>query len=144
MVARLRGIADKYLKGTKRRLTLAVLMSLLFFFLGVEWPLILVTLIGLAISLPMPKVFDSWFSRVFVAFFFWFSLIQIGALIQKYSYPAGGFGFVALFVAAAVIAVVWFARDKLDNQAPTKVFNIKDAAVMSGLIVFIVPLLLSI
>lgn len=120
------------------RALLLLLATLVAYWFGVQWPFLVSALVLLAIYAPMPKVFNSWLSRLLMSVVMLYALLQVAALIQIYVWPGGKFGFIAAMVAAFIAAIILVFRASA-KVAEIKIFTFNDAAVLVGCALFLVP-----
>lgn len=127
-------------KSPKGIATLAVFVSLLIYWLGFELPFLLAALVSVALFIPMPKVFDSWFSRLFISLFLVYGVVQIMALAQMYFYPDGHFALIAgLSFVAVVGLLILFGRPQAEYKI--KIFTVRDGGVVLACLFFMLPFL---
>jgi len=77
-----------------KRLRLPILILLaawLLYAIGLKPVFIVAILVINVIFLPMPKLFQSWLSRLVVSLLIVFALFQIGATLQLLFFPNSGF-----------------------------------------------------
>jgi hypothetical protein len=125
-------------RTAKGQAMLALAAALLVYVLGVEWPLVLTVTAVLAVFMPMPKVFNSWFSRSLLAILFLYAFLQIAAIGQFFIYPAGKFAFMAVLLVLCTGAAIGL----FGNREQSKVIRIctfKDMAAMLACVLFILP-----
>lgn len=112
-------------------------ISLLLYWIGVEWPLLLATWACLVVFMPMPRVFDSWLSRLVPATIVLYALLQVAALVQLYTFPTGKFPYMAALHALALAVLLLVYTPPVRPRIRT--FTAKDAGVVIGCVLFLVP-----
>ncbi|MDB5168818.1 MAG: hypothetical protein JWO41_174 [Candidatus Saccharibacteria bacterium] len=109
--------------------TIALSVGVLLYLVGLRLPLVVMSLLALAIFLPFPSVFSSWASRVTAAVFFLYALIQVASTVQFLTYPGGKFKYIAVLLGAIVIGFIWlFGR--FNRYRAFQLFSFKDALVV--------------
>ena len=117
-----------------------VLAALALYFVGVKFLLLPVLLVLNARYLPIPKVFGSWFSRVFVGFAFVAVLLQIAGTIQFLVLPQSNFMVLAALLVALQVGLWYFIpKQPAQKYRDRKLFDTKDlcALVVAGF--FLLP-----
>lgn len=128
----------RFIKKPKVAAASVMLVGLLAYVLGLEWPLLVILLGVYAAFLPMPKVFSSWFSRLLLGVLFLYALLQVAALAQFYLHPAGKFPLISALTVVLTAVVVGVFGD-WQHSRNLRIFNFKDGAVVLGSLVFLVP-----
>lgn len=116
---------------------LTIILGVVVYLIGLKWPLLIIVAVSLVRFMPMPKVFDSWLSRLLMAVFFIYALLQIAAVAQVYLMPTGKFGVMAAMLAAlTAVLIALFGSEKPQKS---HVFTFKDLVVVISFLLFIVP-----
>jgi len=127
----------RILKTPKAIAIWGLLIGLVLYLLGLEWPFVLTVIITVALFMPTPKIMDSWFSRIVLSLLFVFSLLQLAAVIQFFINPAGKFKLIAVITGLLLfILLLLFGKSK---PAKVKVIKVKDVCAIISCIFFILP-----
>lgn len=95
-----------------KRLRLPILILLvawLLYAVGLKPVFIVAILVINVIFLPMPKIFQSWLSRLVVSFLVVFALFQIGATLQLLIFPNSGFSLLSFIVLILQVVLIGVA-----------------------------------
>lgn len=127
-----------FFRQKKAVAAIALLIGACLFILGLEWPLLLIVLVSVATFLPMPRVFDSWFSRLFLSLFFLYALLQLAAITQLYVYPGGKFAFMGVLLALSTAVLIGLFGRRTPERG-LAILRAKDIVALLACVVFILP-----
>lgn len=118
----------------------AVLVSFVLYLVGIKF-LLLPAIIWLnARYVPMPKVFSSWFSRLFGGLLLTAVLVQIAATLQFLIFPHSNFMALAAILLVLQIALWKFIPvQKPATWKDLQLFDVKDAAALVVALIFLLP-----
>lgn len=131
-----RFLSSRHLLSEHKWPLVAVAVSLVLYVCRFEIPLVLITWFLLATRLPLPRVFSSLVSRIFASLGILYGLLQIAAITQLYTYPAGKFPFIALLLTGMTAALILLFPHK---NSHTHFFNLKDLGALIAVAAFIFP-----
>ncbi len=115
----------------------SLLIGLILYWLGLEWPVVLISLAVTTILLPMPKLMSSWFSRLLVGLLVVYSLLQMSAALQFIIRPTGRFNLImTIFVVLLGLLLALFGTSK---PLKRKFVNFRDGCALTGCLFFIIP-----
>jgi hypothetical protein len=132
-----RGKIQAWLQG-KRTWFVLLLLATVLYCLHFRLAFPIVALMALAAYLPMPKLINSWFSRLLFALLFLYALLQLSALVQLLALPNSGFNILTGITAVLTIGLLaLFGRTIRPKQ--TKLMGIRDWFVVAGCLFFLLP-----
>lgn len=118
----------------------AVLASLLLYLVGIKFLLLPVVIWLNARYVPMPRIFSSWFGRLFVGSLLTATLLQIAATFQFLLFPHSNFMVLAAICVLLHIALWKFIpAQKLVSWKELRLFDVKDAAALIVALFFLLP-----
>lgn len=116
---------------------LSVLICFGFYVVGIKFLLVPVILFLGAKYLPMPRIFRSWTSRLFVSFLFLMVLLQVVATVQFFIFPHSNFIMLAALLVVAMAVLLWLVpRQKLEKRS---YFDVSDASALLITVFFLLP-----
>lgn len=104
--------AKRLLEIVPKRLILPsviLLAAWLLYVVGLKPVFIIAILAVNIVWLPMPKLFQSWLSRLFISILIVFALFQVAATLQLLALPSSGFAMLALLVVALQVILLGVA-----------------------------------
>src|SRR5579871_4040142 len=127
-------------KGNERGfLVLSIIaVGLASYILGFELLLPVVLLISTTLYLPLPKLFDSWLSRLVVSLMILYALIQIAAALQFILLPHSRFNALAVILTLlSVLVLLAFRQPKIPSGM--KLISLKDLLAITACLFFLLP-----
>ncbi len=119
---------------------MAVLVALVLYFVGIKFLLVPALLFLNARYLPMPKVFGSWFSRLFVSFAFVVVLLQIAATVQFLAWPQSNFMLLAALLVLLQVGLWYFIPvQPAQKYSDRKLFDSRELCGLVVVFFFLLP-----
>jgi len=135
-----RSLARKVLEWKHIREAAIVLVSFLLYLLGVKLVLLPVVIWLNARYVPMPRVFSSWFSRLFVGLLLAVTLLQVAATFQFLLFPRSTFmAMGAVFLGLELILWKFIPIQPPTSLKSARLFDRKDAAAFVVVAIFLLP-----
>ncbi len=113
-----------------------LVVATVIFTLGARPLLVITSIMCFVLFIPMPRIFNSFLSRVIVALFFSLSLLQAAASIQYIIKPNGGFVLIGCIYTVLCTTILWAFGEKVKKRP---ILTRVDALVFSGCLLFVLP-----